>query len=502
MPERRTAIAHRLSAAAPPAFIAAPLVVLALLAFEGSAPSATANVLTGAVAVSGGGAHTCAILEGGAVDCWGWNQSGQLGDRTTTDRAFPVGVPGMSGATLVATGAAHTCVYIPPTGVKCAGLNAWGQLGGPATDQCGGIACSTGPVDVGGLVEEVVSLGAGVSHTCALTADGGVKCWGRNQYGQLGDGTSVNSGTPVDVSGLGDGAVALSVGAFHNCVLLMDSRLQCWGQDLLGQLGDGAMMNSPLPVDVSGLPAPATSVSAGYQHTCAVLGTGGVMCWGDNIYGKLGDGTSAQRSTPVAVAGLESGVEAVTAADDHSCALTSAGGLLCWGQNSYGQLGDGTLMRRHTPVDVVGLGSDVSALWRGFLHTCASTTDGMLNCWGDNVLGQLGVVTDQVCVFSAASCSSVPLDVVLSPKATPTPSPSRTSTATVTPTPALRAGDVDCDGAVTAIDAALVLQLGAGLLDSLDCESAGDVNDDGRVDAIDAALILQHVAGLLDSLPV
>ena len=476
----------------------ATLALAAGLSSRGLQPAA-ANALTGVTMAAGGAAHTCAIVQGGAVDCWGWNRSGQLGDGTTTDRPYPVPVPGMNGATLLATGAAHTCVYTPSAGVRCWGLNIYGQLGLGTDEQCALAACSTVPVTVANLSDEILSIGAGVSHTCVLTAAGGVKCWGRNQYGQLGDGSNDNSGSPVDVVGLTSGVTALSVGGFHACAVLTGGELSCWGNDQSGQLGDGATVNSSVPVNVTGLPGPLDSVSAGYSHTCGVLTTGGATCWGENFAGQLGDGTDTKRHQPVAVSSLNSGVAVVSAAESHTCALLMSGGLLCWGNNEVGRLGDGTVLRRFTPGDVIGLESGVSAVFRGDLHTCALTQAGALTCWGDNIFGQLGAQTSEMCPFSAASCSTIPIDVVLGPKATP--APTATPGPTATPTPPTLAGDADCDGAVTSIDAALVLQHSAALLDALPCPAAGDVNGDGLVNAVDAALILQHVAGLIDSLP-
>lgn len=439
-------------------------------------------------------------MEGGAVTCWGWNQSGQLGDGTTEDRPFPVAVQGLTeGVVKLAAGASHSCALLDSRHVTCWGLNVWGQLGSPTGPTCpSGLACNVTPVEVAG-VSDVIALAGGVSHTCVLGQSGGVQCWGRNQYGQLGDGTNTNSAGPVNVSGLASGVTAISIGGFHACALLTGGGVKCWGNNATGQLGNGTTTNSSLPVDVTGLPAEAVAISAGNQHTCAVLATSSVVCWGDNVYGKLGDGTSTQQHLPVAVSGL-SNVSAVAAADDHTCALTLGGALKCWGQNSYGQAGDGTLMRRYTPVDVVGMSSDVSRLFTGGLHTCALTTTGVLRCWGDNSEGQLGVQTDEICPFSGVSCSSVPLDVLAMPKATPTATaPATTATPTSTPLPPT--GDANCDGLVNAVDATLVLQHEAGLLGMQPCFEFADANSDGQLDSLDAALILQYSAHLIDALP-
>lgn len=233
------------------------------------------------------------------------------------------------------------------------------------------------------------AITAGWQHTCAILA-GAAKCWGRNVFGQLGDGTDKDErARPVAVSGLESGVQAIAAGTFHSCAVAGDGGVQCWGDDEHGQLGDGTKTSRPTPALVSGLASAAQSVAAGGAHTCALLSSGAVMCWGDNDYGQLGDGTNRDHSRPVAVSGLSSGVEAITAGDDHSCALISTGGVECWGDNRYGQLGDGTKTERSQPVAVSGLSSGVRAIAAGAVHTCALLSTRVV-CWGLNGLGELG----------------------------------------------------------------------------------------------------------------
>ncbi len=335
--------------------------------------------------IDGGGAHTCALNDSGGIKCWGFNGDGQLGDGTTTDRETPLSVTGLtSGADFVASGGSHSCAVTSSGGVKCWGFNGDGQLGDGTTTQ------RLLPVDVSGLTSGVATVAAGVNHSCALTTAGGVKCWGDNQYGQLGDGTTTDRTTPVDVSGLSSGVASITVGDAHTCAVTTAGGVKCWGYNGDGQLGDGTTVNKSSPTDVSGLASGISNASAGGEHTCALTASGGLKCWGHNNFAQLGDGTITDRTTPADVSGLTTGASAVTAGKYHTCALTAAGGVKCWGDNQSGQLGDGTTTYRPTPVNVSGLTSGISSVGAGDLHTCALTTAGNVKCWGDNQHGQIG----------------------------------------------------------------------------------------------------------------
>jgi alpha-tubulin suppressor-like RCC1 family protein/formylglycine-generating enzyme required for sulfatase activity len=346
------------------------------------------------VVISSGNSHTCVITNTGGVKCWGDNSVGQLGDGTTTQRLSPVDVSGLtSGVIAISAGGgvgemtdiiAHTCALLSTGGVKCWGDNSGGQLGDGTTTQ------RLTPVNVSGLTSGVLAISAGSSHTCALTTTGGVKCWGVNFQGQLGDNTTTQRAAPVNVSGLTSGVTAISAGAGHTCALTSTGGVKCWGSNVFGQLGNNTTTQRRTPVLVNGLASGVTAISAGGNHTCALTSTGGVKCWGQNSFGQLGDGTTTQRLVSVDVNGLTSGVTAISAGGTHTCALTTTGGVKCWGGNGYGQLGDNTTTQRLTPVDVSGLTSGVTTISSGTFHTCALTSTGGVKCWGDNEYSQIG----------------------------------------------------------------------------------------------------------------
>ncbi len=255
---------------------------------------------SGVTAVAAGGLHTCAVVAGGAVQCWGDNSSGELGNGTTTDSLTPVPVKGLSsGTTAVALGFGHTCALLKGGEVKCWGLNTYGELG------TGGVSDPVKvPVAVKGLSSGATALVANSLHNCALLAGGTVKRWGHNVDGELGDGTVTDSAVPVAVKGLSAGVVALGAGTGHTCAVTAEGGVKCWGSNAFGQLGDNTIVDRHEPVDVVGLSSGVVAVALGFDHTCAVMTTGAVKCWGGNFYSQLGDGTKNQSLVPVDVIGL------------------------------------------------------------------------------------------------------------------------------------------------------------------------------------------------------
>ena len=356
------------------------------------APVAVSGLSSGVTAITAGDLHTCALISASSVMCWGNNSHGELGNGTLTNRTMPVAVNGLSsGVTIVATGVDHTCAITSIGGISCWGHNGTGELGdGTITDRAT-------PAAVNGLSNRVTAIAAGDAHTCALSNHGAVSCWGANWYGELGDGTNINRTTPVTVSGLSSGVVAIAAGDFHTCALTSAGGVLCWGHNGYGELGDGTNTDHATPVAMSGLKSGVTAIAAGHGATCALTRTGGALCWGINGHGELGDGTTTSRNTPVAVSGLSSGVIAVAVGYGHTCALTNTGSMMCWGWNSSGQLGDGTNADHITPVTVSGLSSGVIAITTGEDHTCALTRTGWVKCWGWNSCGELGdgTITDR-----------------------------------------------------------------------------------------------------------
>lgn len=334
--------------------------------------------------LSAGGSHSCAITLEGGVKCWGSNGYGQLGNGTQTRSLVPTQVTGLtSGIASISAGVQHTCALTTDGAAKCWGYNDYGQVGDGSTSN------RKVPSQVSGMTSGIAAISAGENHTCAVTSGGAAKCWGMNLFYQLGDGSMMNRSAPVQVSGLSTGVAAVAVGGSHTCALTTGGGVKCWGDDQTGQLGNDATMSGKTsPVNVLGLTSGVVSISAS-NHTCALTDAGAVKCWGFNAYGQVGDNSTTSRSTPVTVSGLASGVVSVAAGGNSTCAILATGGLKCWGFNTNGEVGDGTTTHRKTPVDVVGLQSEVTSVSTGGGFACA-VHDGAPKCWGGRGNGELG----------------------------------------------------------------------------------------------------------------
>ena len=403
--------------------------------------------LSGVSATALGSGHSCALKDDGQVACWGGNYNGQLGDGTTTSRLTPTPVAGLTEVLTIAAGARHSCALNVEGTVACWGDNDRGQLGDGTTAE------SLTPTPLAGM-SGMTGLALGSQHSCASKQNGGMACWGDNGFGQIGDGTWTNDRlTPATVVGLSEFS-ELTAGESHSCVLKIDGTKVCWGGNEFGQLGEGTTIfrlkppvwltgvasiataghqscalkinstvacwgSGTLGVERAAVPidglSGVTAITAGWSsmsqlaHFCALIDNGAVVCWGDNNWGQLGDGSQIKKWTPSLVVGL-SDATAITAGESHSCALKETGTVACWGLNDGGHIGDGTYATspRLTATSVVTL-SDVRAITAGSDHTCALKATGTVACWGLNQNGQLGngTIPDPVGVSGSGTPVSV-----------------------------------------------------------------------------------------------
>jgi alpha-tubulin suppressor-like RCC1 family protein len=357
---------------------------------------------------------------------------GQLGTGTTTWSATPTAVTMPTNVTFTAinAGFTHTCALTASGTAYCWGNNIFGQLGDGSTED------STTPVAVvmpAGVT--FVAIVVSTYHTCALTASGNVYCWGINRTNQLGNGTTTDSSVPLIVTmptGITFSSIATS--GYSTCALTASGAAYCWGSNTFGQLGIGSTSNAAVPTAVT-MPTGITFVfiSVGRYHTCALTASGAAYCWGLNLGGSLGNGTTTNSTVPVAVT-MPSGItfDTISTGWNHTCALTAAGIAYCWGQNS-GQVGDGSTTNRTTPMLVsMPTGMTFTDIMAGATHTCALAGNGLAYCWGTNTNGQLGLCNcitytrpSQVGMACATNTATATITV--------TPSDTRTSTTTQTP---------------------------------------------------------------------
>jgi alpha-tubulin suppressor-like RCC1 family protein len=345
----------------------------------GGAPCASALAM--------GNGHGCALMSGGAVECWGSNTFGELGNGGAADSLVPVSVSNLAGAAAIRAGGARTCALAGGGFVECWGDNDGGLLGTVST-----AATLRVPTQVSNL-SGVIGLALGSGHACAILSGGSVECWGYNGDGELGDGTTVDRTAPVTPS-TPITASALAGGYGHTCAVVANGAVKCWGWNISGQLGNAGVptgaadSRSTVPVDVSGL-AGAVAVTAGSEHTCALSSAGSVACWGSNVWGQLGSNVFGQSVAPLTVDLTGAKAVAITTGDYHSCALLSGGTVKCWGYNADGQLGNAGTTQSNVPVDVSGL-AGATAVSAGAWHTCALLGSGRVKCWGQNRSGELG----------------------------------------------------------------------------------------------------------------
>ena len=366
-----------------------------VIPFE-SKPTPVAGGLTFS-SISVGFGHACGVSDGGGAYCWGARDPGTPGYR---DAAVPEAIPGDAGLVRISAGQSFTCGVAQEGRALCWGLNSFGELGngevGPAT----GIPT---PVQ-GALAFTTVSAAVApgyAPHACGLTAAGAAYCWGHNVWGQLGNGGTMASATPVAVSG-GRVFESISVGRQLTCGILRGGGAYCWGQATDGQLGDDprdaagncgtAGSGGLLPCSMTPVRVPGghtfTTISVGSGYACGLDGDGVAYCWGANPYGQLGIGTHFWSFTPARVSSSMR-FTAIAAGTSSTCALTQSRDVFCWGNNNLGQLGDGTTTLNTAPVKVL---TDLpfAAIAVGHDEACALTAEGAAHCWGSNEHGKLG----------------------------------------------------------------------------------------------------------------
>jgi alpha-tubulin suppressor-like RCC1 family protein len=390
---------------------------LGLLVAVPHAAQAVILRVTPRVSISTGLDHICA-LESGRAYCWGQNATGDL-----TNSGIPVAVGSsgvLAGKTLTQiTAGGPACALDSSGAAYCWGYTSFGDLGSGGTTGTSSVPVA---VDTSGVLagKTLIQITAGAQDACALGSTGAAYCWGYGEFGQLGDGSGADSSVPVavDTSGVlaGKTLTQISDGAEEACALDSSGAAYCWGRNDLGELGDGSTADSSVPVavDTSGVLAGKilTQITAGAGHTCAVDSSGAAYCWGSNGSGSLGDGSSAAfSSVPVAVdtSGVLAGktLTQITTGDVGACALDSSGAAYCWGDNRAGELGDGSTASSGVPVAVdtsgVLAGRSLTQIGTDASNTCALDSTGATYCWGLNKpYGMLGA-------HSSIKLSTVPV---------------------------------------------------------------------------------------------
>lgn len=366
-------------------------------------------VFTGcaAVGVTIGPYHGCAVKADETAWCWGSNNNGQLGDGTKTNWTVPAAATALgTGVADVSAGRMYTCARMTDGRAYCWGANNWGQVGDGTTME------RLTPVELVDL-GTVKQIAAGYGHTCAVKTDGTVWCWGMNNWGELGDGTSSIPGafSPVKASSFVGVALQVRVGEGHTCALRDDHTVWCWGLNNRGQLGVGSMTMSSSALQVTDLGASVAQIAAGAgNHTCGRMMDGTLWCWGRNEYGQLGTGVSDSSSwalSPVQAVSLGTSVMSVSAGYENACAIKDDGTLWCWGRNDEGQVGNGSVSGSGalaTPAKIPG-GTFIEVAI-GDHTTCARKPDSSVWCWGKNSSGQLGIgsMDDKTLPAAVADC--------------------------------------------------------------------------------------------------
>ncbi|HRU45471.1 MAG TPA: chromosome condensation regulator RCC1, partial [Spirochaetota bacterium] len=328
------------------------------------------------------GSHTVALKLDGSLWAWGYNSSGQLGDGTIENKLSPVRIGVSTDWASVSCGRDHTIALKLDGTLWTWGNNGFGQLGDGTTG-----SNKSSPVQIGSSTDWA-SVSCGISHTVAIKSNGSLWAWGYNNSGRLGDGTTANKSSPIQI-GVSTDWASVSCGGGHTVAIKSNGSLWAWGNNELGQLGDGTTGNKSYPIRI-GVSTDWASVSCGGSHTVAIKSNGSLWAWGRNNSGQLGDGTTENRSSPVQIGGGSTDWASVSCGGSHTVAIKSNGTLWAWGYNYYGQLGDGTTANKSSPVQIGGGSTDWASVSCGNDHTVAIKSNKTLWAWGYNGSGQLG----------------------------------------------------------------------------------------------------------------
>ncbi len=366
------------------------------------------------VEVTGGTRHTCARYDNGTAKCWGMNARGQLGSAGAGSTFTPRAVDGLFGASQLDAGGRHTCAVRSDTTLHCWGSNRYGQLGRPDNSGTENSNPAPAPVMLGaGALTGVVQVSAGESSTCAVLNTGRIYCFGINQYGQLGNNTNLGTAdpnpAPALVAGIVD-ATQVSISTDHTCARRSNGTASCWGRNNYGQLGNATTNDSAAPVS-AGAMIGVNGVVSGLTHSCAVTWNARAKCWGLNAEGQLGNVTNSglflANSSPLEVTGLTDAA-ALSSGTDHMCTRTTTARVKCWGLNNYGQMGTITFGGGPNAVPtLIPPLTEIVSLGAGGAHTCAVSSSGAVSCWGLNLDGQLGRSTN----FNTVNANVLPVAV-------------------------------------------------------------------------------------------
>jgi alpha-tubulin suppressor-like RCC1 family protein len=437
---------------------------------------------SGVVAITAGDSHACALTQAGAIKCWGLNNRGQLGNGTRTDSTSPVQVTGLTtGVVRIDAGAETTCAVKSSGQAMCWGNNKTYSAGSLTADtnadgeadpllvptevsgiasgavaisvsgegsganqnahgcavlQYGDVVCwgsnsdgqlgvsASGPLAVATrvpLTSRVTAMSLGALHSCALTESGAVVCWGANSHGQLANGstTAVTRGTHVSIAGVQSGVIQISSGRYTACALLQSGGLTCWGDNIHGTLSSTPTRTSiTAPMVPHSLTSGIAGISLGEYELCALFASGALRCWGENGFGQTGDGYQERTISPTAVHTAVAnstplvGIQTVTSSQWSTCGVTSVNGVKCWGANLDGSLGDGSEMTAPQPVPHASLTSGVARVEGGSHSMCAILSSAEVRCWGSNGNGQLGAGNTSTTFTTRSMLAALPSTAV------------------------------------------------------------------------------------------